>query len=126
MVRAAFLSGACIPNVSTQTLLQTTIFSLPLDLQNRAIDLNREIRELTLGLKEQSRALWHRPLDAPKIREAVNRLNQKDAFEAWIESLPFPLASILSRYQATSNIEHKTVHLLKGVHVRIGDNANAD
>jgi hypothetical protein len=42
----------------------------------------------------------------------MNNLNQKEGIESWLETLPFPLASILWRYQAAGNAEHKVTHLL--------------
>lgn len=38
-------------------------------------------------------------------------MNEKEGFESWLETLPFPLASILWRYQAASNAEHRVDHL---------------
>jgi hypothetical protein len=42
----------------------------------------------------------------------LGKLNQKESVEAWLETLPFPLASILQRYNASINPEHKVAHLL--------------
>ena len=110
--RDALLRGTFIPKINKQALLGAAVYTLPLESQKQAVDVGREIQELRLRLEELERQLWNRPVDASKIRKAVNSVNQKDAFEAWLESLPFPVASILLRYDATASVEHKNAHLL--------------
>lgn len=50
-------------------------------------------------------------MDATTVRKAVAGLNQREGFESWLETLPFPLASILWRYEAAGNAEQKIEHL---------------
>ena len=58
------------------------------------------------------RELWNRPVAAPAVRKAVTAINRKDGFESWVETLPFPLASVFWRYHAAGSEEHKVTHLL--------------
>jgi hypothetical protein len=111
-LRDGLLRGAFIPKINKQSLLEATVYVLPLEAQRAAVDAGREIGELRLQLEQFENALWIRPADAPKLRKALSRLNQKEGFEAWLETLPFPLSSILQRYNASINPEHKVAHLL--------------
>ena len=110
--RESMLSGTYIPKLSKQTIAEGTVYILPLDDQRQATDVGREIRDLQLRLEQLERDLWSRPVDTAIVRKTMNNLNQKEGIESWLETLPFPLASILWRYQAAGNAEHKVIHLL--------------
>jgi hypothetical protein len=109
--RDALLSGPFIPKISKQSLECGHVYLLPLDAQQNAMAANREIQELRLHLEQLDRDLWNRPVDAPRVRRALSGLNREEGFESWLEALPFPLASILWRYQAANSAEHKVGHL---------------
>jgi hypothetical protein len=76
------------------------------------VDVQREIRDLTLRLGELQQGLWNRPTEAAKVGKVLTSISEKQSIESWLETLPFPLASILWRCQATANVEHKNTHLL--------------
>lgn len=111
-VRDQLLSGTFIPKITKQNLMQAIVYLPPIETQNKTVDVHREIRELTLRLVELQQCLWNRPSDASKVRKAIASIGQKDSFESWLETLPFPLASILWRYQATNAVDEKNTHLL--------------
>ncbi|MDA2923308.1 N-6 DNA methylase [Acidobacteria bacterium AH-259-L09] len=110
--RDALLRGTYIPKINKSSLLEATVFTLPVEAQKKAVAVGQEIKELRLRLEQAERELWNRPVDAEKVGKVIETLNRKESLEAWLETLPFPLASILWRYQATRNIEHKNAHLL--------------
>lgn len=109
--RDSMLSGTFIPKLSKQSLSAGQTYVLPLDIQQTAMVAAREIQDLRLRLEQLERDLWSRPIEAGTIRKAVSALNQKEGFESWLESLPFPLSSILWRYQAAGSAEKKVEHL---------------
>jgi len=110
--RDAMLSGTFIPKLSKQTITEGKTYLLPLDAQQEAAAVGREIQDVRLRLEQLERDLWSRPVDAAIVRKTVSVLNQKEGFESWLETLPFPLSSILWRYQAAGSAEHKVAHLL--------------
>lgn len=110
--RDAMLSGTFIPKISKATIATATVYTLAPEAQKKVTDTSREIHDLKLRLEQLERDLWHRPVDVLTVRRALGSLNQKGSFEAWLETLPFPLSSILWRYQAASSPEHKVDHLL--------------
>jgi hypothetical protein len=106
------LSGGFIPKITKRTLSDAILFLPPIEIQTKVVGVHRSIRELILQLEDNERALWSRPADAKKVGRAIASLNQKEAFESWIETLPFPLASILWRYHADAEPPLKNSHLL--------------
>ena len=51
-------------------------------------------------------------MEADAVGKQVERLNHDDGVERWIETLPFPLASILWRYHASEELHLKHDYLL--------------
>jgi hypothetical protein len=106
------LSAGVIPKITKRALSEAVVFLPPIEVQTKVVGVHRSIRELILQLEDHERALWSRPKDANKVGRAIASLNQKEAFESWIETLPFPLASILWRYLADAEPHLKNSHLL--------------
>jgi hypothetical protein len=90
--------------------------------QNTLLGLQNELREFR-------RELWSDPKSAPRVEEHITALASRvsgslkqyavAALDQWFETLPFPLASILRAWQATSNQDFKTkyehlLHLFEG------------
>ncbi len=111
-VRGQLLSGTFIPKITKHSLLEGTVYLPLIEAQKEVVDVQREIRDLTLRLGDLQQTLWNRPTDATKVRKSLSSINQKESFEIWLEALPFPLASILWRFHATNAIEEKNTHLL--------------
>jgi hypothetical protein len=111
-VRDRLLRGAIIPKTTKQGLMEATVYLAPIETQKEVVDVQREIRNLALRLGELQQDLWNRPTDARKVQKALTSLSQKESLESWLETLPFPLGSVLWRYQATNNVEHKNTHLV--------------
>jgi hypothetical protein len=109
--RDSMLSGTFIPKLSKQSLSQGKAYLIPMEAQQDAMVAGRELRDLRLRLEQLERDLWNRPIDAGKVRKTITSFNQREGFESWLETLPFPLASILWRYQAAGVEDHKSTHL---------------
>jgi hypothetical protein len=109
--RDSMLTGTFIPKLSKQTISHGKAYLIPMDAQQDAMVAAREIQDLRLRLEQLERDLWNRPIDAGRVRKTIRAFNQKEGFESWLETLPFPLASILWRYQAAKVADHKTTHL---------------
>ncbi|MCU0754823.1 MAG: N-6 DNA methylase [Xanthomonadales bacterium] len=88
------------PRIDLETLMNADLY-LPAQTEQRQIlqgidHLNRIRAEAT----ELECALWSSAEDSHKIVEQIKSINQQDHYNDWIESLPFPLASILWRHHA--------------------------
>lgn len=99
-IREAASSGSTMPRITRDRLLETTLYLPPLRDQERAVEVIDSIRLMRVELDELEGQLWDRPRRVSDIAERVSRVNHEDRFQDWVESLPFPLASILRTYHA--------------------------
>jgi hypothetical protein len=111
-VRERLTSGSYIPKITKKTLMTSSLFLPPIETQLEIVGTHRAIQELTLRLQDLEVALWSRPKEVKKVNRELSALGQRDSFETWMERLPFPLASILRRYQADAEADRKNEHLL--------------
>lgn len=81
------------------------------EIQRKIIGIKSVITNLSTELEALEKQLWNYPQKYKETQKAVNLLNHVDNFEAWVESLPFPLASILWVYHADDNAKDKVDHL---------------
>ena len=90
------------------TTLQGTELSIPSIVEQKKIlsEYDR-IQRIKTETKEQEDALWSGTNDTNKVSDSIDKINHKDNddFENWIETLPFPIASILWRYKHDVNDE---------------------
>jgi hypothetical protein len=92
--------GATIPRIHPRELLDTPFFLPPFDVQRKVVAAQATLGRLRNELNELESSLWRRPRAIDKVEAEIRRLNKEDRFQDWIESLPFPLASVLWRYHA--------------------------
>ena len=94
--RDSLRTGATIPRISRKLIEEASFYLLPTrEAQRKVVDCHRAISSLKSELNEIGTALWNRPVNIEKIQAELRTVNQEDRFDDWIESLPFPLASIL-------------------------------
>lgn len=94
-------TGTTIPAISLEGLKGMELPLPSVTVQKQLADAQRSIAQLRTELNEAEQALWsgRRP-----ISEVVSLLPSTDhakRFGDWIETLPFPLASVLRQYHAS-------------------------
>jgi hypothetical protein len=101
-----------IPHITKKQLSTVDVFVPDLSTQLNIIETNNKIDQLTLDLADHKKQLWRHP-------KAINSINKKLAFfekdekvDHWIDSLPFPISSILWKYFSTNETSKKEEHLL--------------
>ena len=99
-----------IPKLSKSSLPSVSIVLPPLESQGRSVAAHHRIQELDGKLARLREGLWENPAAADRIREELGPLGQASSRE-WIDSLPFPIASILRRYQVATTAEQKVEYL---------------
>lgn len=96
--RDSLRTGYTIPRISKR-LLEKATFYLPSvgsrEVQRRVTDCHRTVGSLKNELNEIEAKLWMYPASVDKVNAALQMVNREDRFEDWIDTLPFPLASIL-------------------------------
>jgi hypothetical protein len=108
-VREQITYGA-IPRL-TKTSLKTAQLYLP-DLQTQiaTLEVQAEIRTLINELGGLNERLWIEPHQRDRVREQLTKITRQEKreerFTDWIDTLPFPLSSILWTYHASGE-DHK-------------------
>ena len=124
-IRECEKSGATIPKLNQQMLKKLQVF-VPdlatqrkiLDVQARLVGEKNVLLSLQNDLEELGRDLWRSPSFADTVNDRLQMFsmrtsrNLKDqasiSLDQWIETLPFPIASILRAWQATPSDDYKT------------------
>jgi hypothetical protein len=94
--------GFGIRRVSLDSILQGT-FYLPSRLeQAKVMETVSKVHALRAELDEVESAVWSHPSRIEKEIKQLRLVNHEDSLESWLESIPFPLASILWRFRTSS------------------------
>lgn len=86
--------------IHVPTLLEADFFLPPLIEQRKILQGIEHLNRLRAEATELESALWNNANEEHLIVEKIKSINQQDHYRDWIESLPFPLASILWRHHA--------------------------
>ena len=130
-IRNLSKSGVVIPKLNKQTLKELRVFVPDLHTQKTMLDVEARIaaeQNTLIGLQNElgqfQRKLWANPQSFKQVNQRLSvfsdRLSESptqyaaEGLDQWFETLPFPLASILRAWQATSSQDFKTKyeHLL--------------
>ena len=71
-----------------------------LEVQRSVVSAQANINSLRSELDSLETKLWQVPNEVSGISKQIKKVNTEDTLEAWIDTLPFPLATILWRYCA--------------------------
>lgn len=116
LVRENALSGMTIPKINKQTLARASVLLPPIEQQTAMVSTHNAIRSLMYELRDKEKSLWSHPARTEEISQFVQQFTADQPleilFEPWIDTLPFPLGSILWRYHADSDPRYKADHLL--------------
>lgn len=96
--RDTLRSGNTIPRISKNALEKSEIY-LPeiseIGIQQKVAECQNYLTQLRMGVNELETRLWERPLSVRSIEKSVKETYREERYEDWLETLPFPLASIL-------------------------------
>ena len=110
-------TGTTIPNLPKSRINTFELYLPSIDTQEKIVEIDVEVDTLVADLTELRGELWSTPQKdsqaASKIRAVLGGDQElRDRFEDWLDTLPFPLASILWVYHAT-NDPYKKYRLLQ-------------
>jgi hypothetical protein len=109
-LRATLAGGVSIPRIPRPGLGGLTIYLPDLATQTEIVRLDDTTRNLHSQLSYIAAELWESPQDVAELRQELSGFVADEG--AWIEALPFPLASILWRYYAEIKPRERVEHLL--------------
>lgn len=111
-IRESLQSGVTIPKINKSQLNKAMVCIPELSTQIEVRQVDAAIEGLSSALETLKKQLWEQPGNAQNVQKLVHSLNLNESVENWIDSLPFPLASILWVYHADDNPKNKLAHLL--------------
>lgn len=115
-IREQVTSRAAIPRISKGTLEHVNLFLPDRKTQLETIAAASRVRVLVSELQELRQRLWAEPKQLEEITEQLTKMlpeeQREERFADWIDSLPFPLASILWTYHASDDHKQRYEHLL--------------
>jgi hypothetical protein len=97
-LRKTVMQGTAMSQISLRELQTMTLYLPPRKDQLRVLEASRQIKILRSELGELESKLWDQPRKSSEILKDLGNINHKERFQDWVESLPFPLASILWAY----------------------------
>ena len=110
-LRESFEIGVTIPTISKQVLVSCSLHLPDVKTQLELIQIDSKIDQFAFRLEELKRNLWKQPKSYNSISKELKSINQEEKLEHWIDTLPFPISSILWRYYATKENDKKVEHL---------------
>jgi len=96
-------SGGTIPRARIESLLEATIYLPSKDQQRSVCDAWSYLQKVRSECDELETTLSDWPESPAQVLSRIQSINQEDRYEDWLESLPFPLASILWRHHAAKD-----------------------
>ena len=97
-IREQSTSGVTIPKLTKATIGLMTVFLPDLNTQRTTVQTQTRLREVSTELRELEKRLWEQPRRCDIVAKAAERFERKEALPDWIDTLPFPLGSILWAY----------------------------
>lgn len=96
--RQSVMTSITLPRVLMSSLKSSTIYLPDIMVQNKAVEVNKKIRDLNSELSEIQNKLWTKPQSVEELSTKIATVNREESFTDWIDTLPYPLASILWSY----------------------------
>jgi len=110
-LRDSLETGSVIRFIPKNNLESCDIHLPNLNTQLELVNIDSLIEQFALRLGDLKRNLWKYPKSYKTIAKELDNLNNTDKMEYWIDTLPFPLSSILWCYYATKNDAKQIDHL---------------
>ena len=105
---STFTSGSTFQTISSRDIMELEFYLPPLEDQRKAVESFAELRRIRAVTDELESSLWDGKSDFHDIVRGIESINQNSegGYKDWLETLPYPLASILWRHYATSHESH--------------------
>lgn len=105
-------TGMTIEHIRPSDLLASTFYLPSLKIQAKILASLDQIAGIRGEIDELESAVWTDTRSIDQLARQVEVVNREDRFEDWIETLPFPLATVLWRYRADSNSAREKYEVL--------------
>lgn len=109
---AAQAAGGAIPHIDRAGLEAVLVFLPERALQQQAVEVDASLEALIARASELRQELWRHPDRVPAIRASAQPLLAEPTFTDWLDTLPYPLASVLWAYQTVQRDAARAVEML--------------
>ncbi len=99
-LRESMAGGGHLPHLSMGSAVEIRLPVPPIDAQSQAVRSAVHLASMTALVGRLHDELWRRPQDALRVLTQLETGAKADPVQRWLETLPYPLASILHRYTA--------------------------
>ena len=112
-IRASYASGITIRRVPRGAVGQLPVWLPDVKEQRTLVELDQRLRAISSEANELHGRLWEGLNRTDEVRRRLEQLNRDDTFPAWLDTLPFPLASILWTHHTLKGRPLKRYHQLE-------------
>lgn len=98
--RRAIITGLYRPRLAKDRIGEISVYLPDREIQLQATETLTQIENLFSTLEELRERLWTQPRRIREVDRDLKAVNRVDTFAGWLDTLPFPLASILWTYHA--------------------------
>ena len=103
-LRAAGASSLVgLARINSATLERLTCYLPPVHEQQEVLEALRQLERVRNEMQEIEARCWTGSYSGEELLHRAISVNQEDRYEDWIESLPYPLASILWRHKVSGD-----------------------
>lgn len=111
MTLASVAAGG-LARLHLDALMEAELCLPPLSEQQKILEGNEHLARLIAETAELKTALWSSTQKSEMVLERIQAINKEDRYDDWLETLPFPLASILWRHRAGSGSARERYEVL--------------
>jgi len=112
-IRKSLETGGVIPRINKKALDLCEVYLPDLKTQQEVVENDAIIRDIQTQLKIEQKNLWKYPKKVNQVSKKLEKIDMRFNIQDWINSLPFPLASILWAYESEIDRSLKFKYLLR-------------
>ena len=112
LIREQLMSGLTIPRIMRSMIPQIYIYLPDRTTQLTTIDAETKVVNLISELTAVQERIWSQPRHLKQVLRDIARVNREERFSDWLDTLPFPLASILWTYSTVGDDHDARYRLL--------------
>ncbi|WIG60215.1 MAG: hypothetical protein OJF49_002963 [Ktedonobacterales bacterium] len=101
--RRQIAMGTTRPRLDKQLIGELQVYIPDHDTQLATVETDTKIETLVNELREMQERAWAQPRRLTEIQKNLIAVNHEERFQDWLDTLPFPLASILWTYHTLGN-----------------------
>ncbi len=106
-------TGTTIQRISKEALPLCEVYLVHLETQIKCIETDAKAENLISELSALKNRIWDEPRAIAKTAKRLAQVNRDDSILSWLETLPFPLASVLwAGFAAGDDFKERYEHLL--------------